>query len=238
MTRLAIDVDDTLYSFANLARQVLADEAIKRGDRNLERAAYASWDEWRTPNDLLGTETWLEIIAITHQPETIMSQVPFPGAAEILSELVKAGHDLTYISNRDPSTFHATAVFLHANGFPLHYGACHREEESGVAWDSLNDGTADGLVETSLICTSKPKMPFIADCQYLIDDRPKTIFEFLADRTWDPAQGERKAFSLITPYNRALTDVPGVFLAPRWSLLRTGLAREGVLDADRHPAAV
>ena len=213
MATIAVDIDDSLYSFSALARGVMAEVAFNRGDKILERGAYASWDEWRTPADLLGVEAWMEIIEMCHTEERIVEQTPFPGAVDTLHELVNSGHNLLYISNRAPETWNATAKWLQRNEFPLMRGH-------------------------ELYCTPDAKGPIIRHCQYIIDDRPKTLFEFMADFEWRYKHGssnglkERKAFSLMTPYNRGLTDVPNLFLAPTWAVLRHFLIREGVLSAD------
>ena len=59
-----------------------------------------------------------------------------------------------------------------------------------------------------------------SDCQYIIDDRPKTLVEFVYDSNWQKeTTPARKGFGLFCEYNRALTDVPGIYLAPNWTLL-------------------
>lgn len=221
MSTIAVDIDDTLYSFTGLAREIMADLAVERGDKALERGAYASWDEWRAPVDLLGLDAWLEIIEMSHASDQIVSQPPFQKAAETLWEVAQAGHDLLYISNRAPEAFAPTREWLRRHGFPIHYATTFR---------------------TRLICTAEAKAPYIADCQYIIDDRPKTLFEFLADSKWKAEHPDepRKAFALMAPYNRGMTDIPNLFIAPQqsWSVLRHYLLREGVLNGDRNPTAV
>lgn len=219
---IAVDIDDTLYSFTGLARGLMADLAVERGDKALERGAYASWDEWRTPVDLLGLEAWLEVIDLSHSPELIVQQAPFVGAVGVCQELLGAGHKIKYISHRASGPVEtATLEWLNLWGF------------------TTPEELADGTVQ--VICTDQPKGPLISDCRYLIDDRPKTIFEFLSDFDYKNRYGsrnmtrERKAFALMAPYNRGMTDVPNLFLAPgeSWRVLRQYLIREGVLNADR-----
>lgn len=225
MAHIAIDIDDTLYSFTTLARGVMADLAIRSGDKQLERASYAPWDEWRTPVDLLGLDKWLEIIELCHDPELIRAQTPFEYAASVCKELENDGHTLMFISHRSDHgpVFDATFDWLNMWGFL--------------------DGNDEHAV---LVCTDQDKGPFMRHCQYLIDDRPKTIFQFLADFDWKNKWGshneekERKAFALMTPYNRGMTDVPNLYLAPQsWQVIRHYLVREGVLsgNADRSSLA-
>lgn len=225
MARIAVDIDDTLNSFTGLARQVIATRAKKTGKKIYEVAAYTPWDEWRTPADLLGMDLWLDVIAEAHSRENILTRTAFPDAVETVCALADAGHDLLYISNRRESAFEATADWLIRWGFPLHYSARTRGAESG---------TRNG-VDTALVCTAKPKTPWLADCQYLIDDRPRTLFQFLSDVDWprENPDEQRKAFALTAPYNRGLTDIPNLYLAPSWSLLNFYLTREGVLDGHR-----
>jgi hypothetical protein len=71
-----------------------------------------------------------------------------------------------------------------------------------------------------LICTEEDKLPLIVNCKYLIDDRPKTLVQFVYDNNWYGKMiDERKGFGLFYEYNRSLTDVPGIYLAPNWALL-------------------
>jgi len=200
MARIAVDIDSTLYDFCGLACRVMGQLAEERDDQRMRNAAYAtSWPEWRTPIDLAGEEAWEEVVEICHRPDTIRRQMPYVGAAEVLWDLSYAGHHLTYVSNRAPSTIKPTLEWLRSNGFPFDTVLCHQDD----------------------------KLASIRDCQYLIDDRPKTLVGFLARNYCVTPMADshtpRKAFGLVTPYNRGLTDVPNIYLAPNWSLLGTYL---------------
>jgi hypothetical protein len=209
MSKVAIDIDDTLYSFSDLAQEMITKVAIKRGDKALKNGVYSSWHEWRTPNDLLDEE-WQSIIDLCHQDHVIRSQMPFKNAALVLRKIFDMGHDIVYISNRAESTYNVTKEWLQNYNFPQ---------------------------ANSLICTTENKASFIRDCQYIIDDRPKTLVEFVYDHEWKQEANEivnlasdvnlelprtklaRKGFGLFCEYNRSLTDVPGIYLAPNWALL-------------------
>jgi hypothetical protein len=192
MSKVAIDIDDTLYSFSDLAQEMITKVAIKRGDKALKNGVYSSWHEWRTPNDLLDEE-WQSIIDLCHQDHTIRSQMPFKNAALVLRKIFDMGHDIVYISNRAESTYNVTKEWLQNYNFPQ---------------------------ANSLICTTENKASFIKDCQYIIDDRPKTLVEFVYDYEWNENRiYDRVGFGLFCEYNRALTDVPGIYLAPNWALL-------------------
>lgn len=205
MATIAVDIDDTLYPFCDLARKIALEEGIRRDDKQLIAAAYAPWPEWRSPPDLMGLDKWLEIIALCHDNDMILNQRPYDGAVEVLTELAQH-HDLLYISNRATETKMATRFWLDTNYFP----------------------------RGELVVTDQAKKPFVAHCQYLIDDRPKTIIEFIHDYDWyadnrGTSVGERRAFSLTKEFNRGLTDVSRVYLAPTWYGMRHYMAGKGLL---------
>lgn len=256
IAKIAVDIDDTLYSFTDEAREalsVMVDEYPQYPQ--LSHALYANWDQWRTPFELCGEDEdgnslWLECIARCHDSERILAQEPYNGAVEVLTELAEAGHELIYISNRATETEDATHQWLMANNFP--YG--------------------------ELVVTSGDKAPFIRECQYMIDDRSKTVVEFIHDYEWqkkirgnadnirmfgpqiedDPLHDEwerlddndtfgqsdvaeraaeaylkanrRKAFVRVAGYNNGLTDVPGLYLAHTWRGLRRYMVKTGLLE--------
>lgn len=216
MARIAVDIDDTLYSFTALARRVMTKLGFETGDKQMIAAAYASWPEWRSPTDLLGVERWLEIIDLCHDNDLITQQEPHLGAAETCRALMAAGHELLYISNRATETEDATATWLTRNGF--------------MSFADVVDNKAE------LMCLMGDKTPHIAQCQYFIDDRPKNLIQFVYDYDWQNKWGsnrddkKRRAFGLTTEFNRALTDVPRIYLAPTWSGLNYYLQSKGLLE--------
>jgi hypothetical protein len=195
MSKVAVDIDDSLYDFGSLAQEMIVQLAAETNDKRLQKAAYSTWNEWRTPNDVL-EEEWQTIIDMCHRNHVIRSQMPFKNAVTTLRKIFSAGNDIIYISNRSDSAYDATYEWLQAHGFPQ---------------------------AKSLVCTTENKRPFIEDCQYIIDDRPKTLVEFVYDYDWQRHEWDgrlnRVAFGLFCEYNRALTDVPGIYLAPNWTLL-------------------
>jgi hypothetical protein len=90
----------------------------------------------------------------------------------------------------------------------------------------------NGFPLGELICTLDDKMPHVDDCQYIIDDRPKTLCDFVYDFNWKSMNRPwpRKGFGIFGDHNRSLTDVPNIYLAPNWTLLRQYMIDKGVLD--------
>lgn len=231
MARIAVDIDSTLYDFETPAREAFLTLAEKYDDDTIRHGAYHPWTEWRSPADVCGVPIWLEAIALCHDAEAILQQVPFAGAVETCQALADEGHDLLYISNRATESEDATSDWLSKYGF----------------FRTSADG---GRID--LVVTTGDKRPHLEDCQYLIDDRLKTCVEFVYDYEWQEkhknemnaqsiwANGDReeytqtnarKAFVKAYQYNQAATDVPGLYLAPTWSGLNIYLESKGVLSA-------
>lgn len=149
----------------------------------------------------------MEALAIVHSPEVIKAQRPYESAEEVLITLSKE-HDIFYISNRAPKSQDATEEWLFdLNNFP----------------------------KAEVICIMEDKQPYLVDCQYLIDDRCKTLVEFVFNKEW--VGRKRQAFGLAFPYNQNLTDVPNIYLAPTWLGLKFYLERKGVLNG-RHTGSL
>ncbi len=209
---IAVDIDSTLYDFAGPCRQAFLDLALEHDDKEeYFKGGYQSWVEWRSPADVCGPEAFTEALAKVHSPEIIKAQQPYQGAQEVLQDLVKE-HEIFYISNRDPGSQGATEEWLfEINDFPV----------------------------ADTICMMDDKQPYLSECQYLIDDRCKTLVEFIYDADWEfneRHKGEwrkRKAFGLLFEYNRNLTDIPSIYLAPTWAGIRYYLERKGVLNGRR-----
>ncbi len=100
----------------------------------------------------------MDVIELCHSEEIILEQEPFKGAADTCHALVEEGHELLYISNRATESEAATSDWLFNWDFPQH---------------------------TNLVVTMESKTPYLAGCQYLIDDRPKTCIEFIHDLSWE-----------------------------------------------------
>lgn len=207
--KFAIDIDSTLYDFSVPAREAFLKLSETTGDKSLLRGAYSSWVEWRSPADVCGLEVWMEVISMCHSPEVILCQTPFAGAVDTLQALVKEGYGIMYCSTRSEEAAEATREWLAQEGFPL---GDHVEVR----------------------CTMEDKAPHIAECQYIIDDRPKTLIDFIHSRDWDESKGKRKGLALIYEYNRALTDIPDIFLSPTWAGLAGWLTRKGFLPTPPH----
>ena len=211
MSKVAVDIDDTLYCFSSLAQDMMIKIILERGENIFQRGAYHSWNEWRTPADLLEGE-WQSIIDMCHRDHVIRSQMPFKNAVTVMRKIFDMGNDIIYISNRSEDAYDATYKWLQAHGFPQ---------------------------SKSLVCTTEDKSQFIEDCQYIIDDRPKTLVQFVYDHNWHGKMiDDRKAFGLLCEYNRALTDVPGIYLAPNWTLLEKYIEEKSDLLGYRNTASI
>ena len=216
MALIGIDLDSTLYDFALPARQAFLDLALIHGEKEeYFRGGYQSWVEWRSPADVCGPKAFMEVLNIVHSPEVILQQPPYPHAKEVLDEIVEE-HEIFYISNRAPESHDATKQWLEMHNFP----------------------------EATLIATMDDKQPYLAECQYIIDDRAKTLVQFVHDFNWKYTHGsipgaekQRKGFGLLFDYNRALTDVPNIYLAPTWAGIRYYLQTKGVLSGRSIPTS-
>jgi hypothetical protein len=215
VSKIAIDIDSTLYDFEVPMRQAYLDLALEKDDKEeYFKGGYQSWVEWRSPADVCGFRAFSEALARVHSPEVILTREPFDHAVEVVNEIADE-YDILYISNRAGDTAEATATWLEMAGFP------------------------DG----ELVCTMEDKMQHVGTIQYLIDDRPKTLVEFVYNWNWKYLHGtsngdmQRKAFGLLFEYNRALSDIPNVYLAPTWAGLRYYLQEKGVLNGRRAATA-
>ncbi len=222
MSTIAVDIDSTLYDFDTIAREACLKLWQETGDDKYREGMYFPNDHWRAPADVLGVERWLRAIALCHDDEMILKQVPFAGAVETCQALIEAGHQLIFISNRKTETEEATFCWLRDCGF-LRAWPSRKEEDKPAR----------------LVVTEGDKKPFIKDCQYLIDDRLKTCVEFVYDYDWQYKErglNRRKAFLLQYNYNQNATDIPGLYVAPTWAGLNVYLERKGVLPKAAYKA--
>lgn len=169
MAKIAVDIDSTLYDFSTLCREGFLRLARDRGDDTLKRGAYNAWTEWRSPVDASGLQPFLDVLDYCHDNDVILSQTPFLGSVETCQALADEGHDLLYISNRRVESTDATEEWLYRYEFPL----------------------SDDRHQ--LLCMMDEKAEHIADCQYIIDDRPRTVIDFVYDFDWEYRLRERAA---------------------------------------------
>jgi hypothetical protein len=200
-----------IYDFEAPSRQAMWKLYKDTGEEIYQRAHYHPWTEWRSPADVLGIEKWLGVIAMVHDSDVILSRQPYEGAVETCQELMRDGHELLFISNRATESEEATVKWLAQNNL------------LGEDWPS------------EAVCTPDDKTPYMAYCQYLIDDRPKTVVSFVYDLDWGwhqngVAKFQRKAFVYGYQYNQALTDVPNVYVALDWYGIAHYLQKQGVLS--------
>lgn len=216
MAKIAVDIDDTLYSFGSVAKDALFRLAEEHDDRGLRSAAYTPSTQWRIPHDVAGGDMWMKAIELSHRPEVIAAQEPYSGSVETITALRDEGHEIIYISNRDEKASEPTYEWLENRGFPIgkHSQSAH------------------------LKCLWGDKIPHLRDCQYIIDDRPSTLIRFVFDFDWHDQNPdtERKGFSLHTPYNENLTDIENIYLAPSWAGLNYYLVEKGLLSEPAYEA--
>jgi len=199
-TKMAVDVDSTLYDFETPFRQAYLDLALESGNKDYFRGAYHGWFEWRSPLDSCGDEAFEKAIEKVHSVDMIKSRQCFDGAVETLTRF---NGEIKYVSSRDPDLVYATAEWIKESGLP----------------------------EGEVVCMLDNKLPYLDDCAYLIDDRPKTLCDFVYEKA-DVYADRRKGFGLLYEYNRALTDIDNIFLAPTWAGINFYLNREGVLNGN------
>lgn len=198
---IGIDIDNTLYPFDALLKETFINLAREKGDKEYFAGAYAPHVEWRSPSDALGSEIFKEALSVTHSPSVILQQVPYKDSLKVV-EQISTYHEILYISTRKEDAKESTIDWLNR-------------------WDFPNS--------SSLICSNE-KIQYLENCQYIIDDRVKTLVEFLYDRGWPRSSPQRKAFGLLFDYNRNLTDVPNLYLAPSWNGIQYYLEDKGVLE--------
>src|ERR1700752_1373949 len=176
---IGIDLDDTLYSFCAAARAELAEWDGPEAEQ-FRKAAYTIWTDWRSADDLCGGGV-MKVIERVHEDESILSQEPFPDAVDTVRALDEAGHRLVYISSRDPKCWKATYQWLDEGGVPV--------------------------PGRDLSCTEGRKTPPLAGVQCIMDDRPKTLVEFVYDFQWKYKHGseskerQRRGFGLHVTQN-------------------------------------
>lgn len=203
MANIAIDVDNTLYSFDLECREAFFEMALDKENKDYLRGAYAPQVEWRSLGDVLGFPALAEAIEIVHS--RTLEQTPYKGAVKTVQQIAEKGHKIKYVTTRDEKHAEITEGWLAKYHFP----------------------------EAPVYCSNEDKTEFISDCQYIIDDRPKTILNFIYDydwkSEWQREDNQRKAFGLWFPYNQNLTDVRNVLLAPTWRGINYYLERKGIL---------
>lgn len=183
MSIIYCDIDNTIFDFEREARSLLRDLALESDDKRLLRASYTRWDEWSCLSDLVGSEITKIVVDKIHSDEFIDESVIDYTCIDVLNRIDRREHSLRFITNRDLSCQGATEEML---------------SNYGIIFDCL-------------ICTKGEKKFFTANGQYLIDDRPKNLIDFVYGQGRD-----RFGFGLLTDWNRNLTDVDRVYLSPDW----------------------
>jgi hypothetical protein len=194
--------DETLYSFDEEVREAFFELAIERNDKSILRGAYSNNQEWR---NLVDHDKGLAYEAIERVHENATAQVPFKNSVDVVNRIAEK-HTVKYVGSRFQKHWWKTTKWLEY-------------------WDFPNG---------ELICVepNDSKQNYFDDVQYLFDDRPRTIIEFIHAPRLDFSPGSphpRLAFGLWRQYNQNLTDVRNVLLAPTWRGIEYYLERKGVI---------
>lgn len=204
METVAVDIDDTLVPFSDKIREEFFNLAIESGDKKYLKGAYADFNEWRGMSDLFDMKTMLGVFSRVHEKQ--WEDKPYPNASGVLRELAKK-YEIKYVTCREERFREHVRTFLFGSWFP--------KGELVILDPFVHD-----------------KKEAIQDCDILIEDRPKTIFEFLKMDEGIKSNiisGERIVFGLWKSHNRNLTDIPNVYLAPTWRGIQYYMKKKGVL---------
>jgi uncharacterized HAD superfamily protein len=118
--RIAIDVDSTLWPYW----ERFAASARRRFGVEL---AYEDQVTWAIAE--LRPEQVRCVVEETHQPESILSAQPYPGAVETVRAWHEAGHFIAIASHRAQDCSEATGEWLEAIGLPY--------DELSCSWDKV-----------------------------------------------------------------------------------------------------
>lgn len=199
--KIAIDIDETLYSFDSALRDVVFEIAEERDDKSVLKLAYSNNHEWR---NLVDHDKELAFEAIERVHSNCLEYDVFPGVHETLWAIKNSSVQIKYVSHRKS---------VHQRNTEL--------------WIALQD-----LPNGEVVCAdpTQSKSHYLYDCSYLIDDRPRTLLDFLYKEDWLYSGEPRKAFGLWRPYNQNLTEINNLYLAPTWKGLNYYLRRKGVIQ--------
>lgn len=161
-------------------------------------------NEWYTGADpKMPMEHALQVFSRLHDRDMIFLTEPYVGSVAGLKRIMDAGYEVAYYTDRKADAHDDTHDWLVEYGFP----------------------NADNLFccrdKRGAIAEVKDRLATI------IDDRPRTMIFGRYEL------GLEKVFSLRQPYNRNLTDIPGVFLRDTWAeLTDTFLSEMGANDEE------
>lgn len=173
------------------------DNTIHESDITMNRASMELFDspfrwckqpEWYTFTDqAMPLENALQVFNRMHDRDMIFLTDPYVGAVQGLERIVAGGYEIKYFTDRKADAHDDTRDWLEKYGFPT---------------------------PENLLCCKDKRAELKAHADELatiIDDRPRTLIFARYEL------GMEHVFSLKQPYNRALSDVPGVHLADTWT---------------------
>lgn len=104
------------------------------------------------------------------------------------------------------------------------YFLSNRNEGSQLATERW---VAEHILDNpEVVCTMDSKSNWLKDTSVLLDDRPKTLVEFI----YSYGPEDALAFGKMYEYNRSLTDLEGIWLSPTWGGIEDYLEVKGVLN--------
>jgi phosphoglycolate phosphatase-like HAD superfamily hydrolase len=106
LASIILDIDGTLYDSTPL----ILDAVAKRHGIVIAPRHYTVWNSWAT--DLTDAQMRTLIDDDYHDPEAILSAVPYEGAAVVVRSWQDAGHPIHIVSHRAPSKDIPTRTWL------------------------------------------------------------------------------------------------------------------------------
>ena len=172
------------------------DNTIHESDITMNRASmelfnspfrWCQQPEWYTfTHSNMPLENALQVFNRMHDRDMIFLTDPYVGSVEGLKAIVEHGYTIRYFTDRKLDAHDDTQDWLEKYDFPT---------------------------PENLLCCKDKRAELKAHADSLatiIDDRPRTMIFGRYEL------GMEHVFSLKQPYNRALSDVPGVILRDTW----------------------
>lgn len=189
-----------------MTRNVIAvdiDNTCHESDITMNRASmelfnspfrWCQQNQWYTGGDQnMPLENALQVFERMHDRDMIFMTDPYVGTKEGLDALVAAGYEIQYFTDRKEGSHADTVDWLRHHDLPNPEGV-YCSLDKRAALREVNDSLAT-----------------------IVDDRPRTLVYARYELGMD------HVFSLRQPYNRNLSDIPGVVLRDTWRELSAAI---------------